>query len=326
MRSFFAIWLIAFFSLANLSVVNQPPHFIQDTESITVAGYWEFVGNTQQAIVKMEALSEAEIGQQLADLASQWDKVTAVKFPDQTVMQIDSSYLTTELRNVPPDLQHLEKILDALLNAHAEYPQNIFTLQDIQPLQEILARPEFQWSEAQAATAPNWLQKLIDAFSEFMSRLVFYILNAAYYGRVPLIFAAVIIFLVSLYFISRNLSRNLVRNAQLAVDDEGNELLSSAGALQRAQTLSTQGDYRTAIRYLYLSSLLTLDEQGLLRYDRSRTNREYLRSIASKPALANPLSSVIDLFDRVWYGFEEVDEKTYQSYVTHVEKLREHKE
>jgi hypothetical protein len=143
---------------------------------------------------------------------------------------------------------------------------------------------------------------------------------------VPLIFAAVIIFLVSLYFISRNLSRNLVRNAQLAVDDEGNELLSSAGALQRAQTLSTQGDYRTAIRYLYLSSLLTLDEQGLLRYDRSRTNREYLRSIASKPALANPLSSVIDLFDRVWYGFEEVDEKTYQSYVTHVEKLREHKE
>ncbi len=166
----------------------------------------------------------------------------------------------------------------------------------------------------------------MDAFAEFMERLAVYILNIAYYGRVPLIAAAVIIFIFSLYFISRNLSRNLVRDAQLAAEGGGDELLSSTGALQRAQVLSTQGDYRTAIRYLYLSSLLTLDEQGLLRYDRSRTNREYLRSVASRPGLANPLRNVIDLFDRVWYGFEKVDEQTYQAYVAHVEKLRENKE
>jgi hypothetical protein len=325
MRPIFVSWLIALLSLTSLLAVTQPAYSIQEAEPITVAEYWELVGNTQQAIVQMEVQSEAEVQTQLADLASQWDEVTAVEFPDQTVMQIDSSYLTAELRHVPPDLTHLEKILDTLLQAHAEYPQNVFTIQDVQPLREILTRPEFQWSEPRAA-APNWLQKFFDAFSKFMDRLVFYVLNTVYYGRGILIFAAVVLFLVSLYFISRNISRNLVLNAQLVVDDDGNELLSSAGALQRAQTLSTQGDYRTAIRYLYLSSLLTLDEQGLLRYDRSRTNREYLRSIASKPALAKPLSSVIDLFDRVWYGFEEVDEKTYQSYVAHVEKLREPKE
>jgi hypothetical protein len=274
----------------------------------------------------MEALSEAEVRQQLDDLALQWEKVTAVEFPDQSVMQIDSLYLVAELRNVVPDLQRLKKLLDVLLNAHAEYPQNVFTIQDVQPLQEILARPEFQWTETETVTAPNWLQKIIDAFATFMERLAVYILNTLYYGRVPLIIAAVIILIVSLYFISRNLSRSLVRDAQLAAEAGGDELLSSSSAMQRAQVLSTQGDYRTAIRYLYLSSLLTLDEQGLLRYDRSRTNREYLRSVAAKPILANPLRSVIDLFDRVWYGFEEVDEKTYQAYVAHVEKLRENKE
>jgi hypothetical protein len=96
--------------------------------------------------------------------------------------------------------------------------------------------------------------------------------------------------------------------------------------MQRAQTLSSQGDYRNAVRYLYLSSLLILDEQGLLRYDRSRTNREYLRSVSSKPQLAKPLSDVIDVFDRVWYGFEPVDEQAYRNYVEHVEELREKKE
>jgi len=364
MRSLFAVWLITLLSLTSLSAVGQPAHlhhvttsqqnlischpeeaFIAtegsrslctrffaslrittDEPSITVAGYWELVRDTQQAVTKMEALSEAEARQQLDDLASQWEKVTAVESPDQGMVQIDSSYLVAELRNVAPDLQRLEKLLDALLSAHADYPQNVFTIQDVQPLQEILTRPEFQWSEPQAVTAPNWLQKIIDAFRKFMDRIAVYLLNSAYYGRVPLIIAAVIIFIISLYFISRNLSRNLVRDAQLAAEDGGDALLSSKGAMQRAQILSTQGDYRTAIRYLYLSSLLTLDEQGLLRYDRSRTNREYLRSVASRPILANPLRSVIDLFDRVWYGFDEVDEKTYQAYVAHVEKLRENKE
>ena len=69
-----------------------------------------------------------------------------------------------------------------------------------------------------------------------------------------------------------------------------------------------------------------LDERGLLRYDRSRTNREYLRSVSSKSQLATPLRDVIDVFDRVWYGFESVDEQTYQSYLQHVDELREKKD
>jgi hypothetical protein len=134
------------------------------------------------------------------------------------------------------------------------------------------------------------------------------------------------LFILTLYSISRSLSRNLVREAELAAENgDGDALLTSQGALQRAQTLSGQGDYRNAVRYLYLSSLLTLDEQGLLRYDRSRTNREYVRSISAKPQLANPLRNVIDVFDRVWYGFEAVDDETYQSYVRQVEELQEKK-
>ena len=96
--------------------------------------------------------------------------------------------------------------------------------------------------------------------------------------------------------------------------------------MQRAQTLSNQGDYRNAVRYLYLSSLLVLDERGLLRYDRSRTNREYLRSVSSRPELSKPLGDVIDVFDRVWYGFDSVNEEDFESYVKHVDELREKKE
>ena len=79
------------------------------------------------------------------------------------------------------------------------------------------------------------------------------------------------------------------------------------------------------MRYLYLSSLLLLDERGLLRYDRSKTNREYLSSLSNTPELSEPLNEVIDVFDNVWYGYHSLDEETFKHYSDRVEELKEKK-
>jgi len=327
MRSTLVVCLLALLSLTTLSAAGQSFYLKQGGTTITVAEYWERIGSTREAITEMEVKPETEIRQKLNALASQWDLITAIELSDHRVIQIDSTYLATELRNAPPDLKHLEKSLDALLQAHKEFPQKVFTIKDVDPLKQILARPEFQWNEGQAVKLPTWLGNLFDAISNFLDRLIFVLANLVYQGRILLMIGAAILLLLILFYISRNLSRSLVQDAQLAAEgSEAEGILTSKGAIQRAQTLSMQGDYRNAIRYLYLSSLLVLDEQGLLRYDRSRTNREYLRSISSRPELANPLRDVIDVFDRVWYGFESVDEQTYRSYRERVEELQEKKE
>jgi|GEM_PF-655641 len=289
--------------------------------------YWELVRNTRQTIVQLEASPDNEVRDGLDELASKWETVTAVEFPDQSVIPIDPSYLAEILKQDSPNLKRLAALMDALLKAHEEYPQKVFTAQDVEPLRKILERPEFQWSAPPAPENPEWLQRILDAIADFMGRIAYSVQNGVYYGRVPLIIAAVIMFFISIFFITRNLSRSLVREAELAAENGGDDaLLTSKGAMQRAQTLSSQGDYRNAVRYLYLSSLLILDEHGVLRYDRSRTNREYLQSVSSKPGLAKPLGDVIEVFDRVWYGFDAVDDETYRSYVKHVDELREKKE
>src|SRR5512145_373109 len=89
MRAVYAVWLIAIFSLTSRAEVGQPKYLVQDEAPVTFEGYWELVRNTRQAITKMESLPEAEIRQQLDDDAEQWEKVTAVEFPDHSVMQID---------------------------------------------------------------------------------------------------------------------------------------------------------------------------------------------------------------------------------------------
>lgn len=321
MRPILAIWLIAILSLTSTSAAAQ------DGTSITASEYWERVRSTQQAIVNLEAEPEEVIRQQLNAMAFRWETVTAVELPDGVVMPVEPLYLVNELRNDPPDLKRLESVFDALLKAHEEYPQAVFTVQDIEPLKNILAQPEFQWQTEQVMEAPAWLQNFLNVIADALERIAYGVQKILYYGRLPLIAAAVLLFFISLYFITRNLARSLVHEAQLAAQNgETDEFLTSSAAMQRAQSLSNQGDYRNAVRYLYLSSLLVLDERGVLRYDRSRTNREYLRSISSKPELSEPLGDVIDVFDRVWYGFDDVDDDTFQSYVKHVDELREKKE
>ena len=326
MRFLLAVWLIALLSLtlSNTSASSLSSYRLQGGTPVTFEEYWQLVRNTRDAILEMESKSESAVRQELNALAVQWDQVVAVELPGHTVIQIDSAYLSGELRADPPGLDRLANLLDTLLRAHAEYPQNVFTPEAVIPLQDILARPEFQWEESQPIVMPDWLDRIFTWLEQLTNRVVNAVLP---YGRIPLIGTAVLLFLLSLFFISRGLSRSLVRDAQLEAEgSESDDLLTSKGAFKRAESLSMQGDYRNAIRYLYLSSLLVLDEQGVMRYDRSRTNREYLRSVASRPELANPLRDVIEVFDRVWYGYEAVDENTYKSYVEHVEELREKKE
>jgi uncharacterized protein DUF4129 len=72
------------------------------------------------------------------------------------------------------------------------------------------------------------------------------------------------------------------------------------------------GDFRTAFRYLYLSVMLDLQRRGLVRLRRGWTNRDQIGSLAPTAAsLEAPLRELVDAFDRVWYGHEEIDEEEY---------------
>lgn len=99
------------------------------------------------------------------------------------------------------------------------------------------------------------------------------------------------------------------------------EVATSVEAVARAQEASVIQDYRLAMRMLYLACLLKLDESGVLRYDRTQTNREYVRQIADRPALAGALQPVVEVFDDVWYGFRPITPQGYAAFESRVRDL-----
>ncbi|MEW5938898.1 MAG: DUF4129 domain-containing protein [Chloroflexota bacterium] len=290
------------------------------------ADYWTLVAQTQSDLRGLDGKSEEEIRLALDGLAGLWSDVSEVERADGTVVPVDVSFLAAALQSDPPNVEQLDGLLGALLQAHETYPQNVFDSSDLDPLHEILSRPEFQWKPNPVG---EWIQKMLDRFFAWLDKLLepFNVSVSVPGGATPITVVAVLILLAILAYVFRGLFADLVKEADSdasAEDDDRN--LTSESAFRKAQTLSGQRDYRAAVRYLYLSSLLLMEERGILRYDRSRTNREYLRSVSGHPNLAKPLRSVVDVFDRVWYGFEPLDESSYREYVSEVEELKEQRQ
>lgn len=313
-----------------LGIASAASAFKQDSNPIPLDEYWTLVADSQAQLAALTALETDSVRAALDSLATRWESVQAVTLEDGQILPLDNRYIVNLLRAENADLKSLRAYFKTLSDSRAEFSSAAFDARDLDPLRAVLARAEFQWPEAQAAasTENNWLQKLWDRFARWLDKILGNsdTGNGVTIGLNWFPFVSTILLLVILAVVFRDLYTGIVAESQLGADENSDALLTSEAAFSKAQTLSRGGDYRAAVRYLYLSSLLMLDERGLLRYDRSRTNREYLRSVAADAALAEPLKEVVDVFDNVWYGYHELDEESFRHYSGRVQELKEKKQ
>ena len=254
--------------------------------------------------------------------------VEAVVLPDGRVVPVDNSDLVAILRRGdldPDDVAAVRSRLAALQRARdaALDRPTLSTDQAFAQLGEILARPEFA-PKVEPQARESLLQRAAESLSRTLGRWLGRVWGqpATNYVLTGLGLAAVLAVLI--YFF-RGAWRQWITEGRGKRDGVtgAEESLSSGEAAGRAQALSASGDYRQAVRYLYLSTLLWLDERRLLRYDPALTNREYLRQVTGQGGLHQALSPVVDLFERVWYGFAPLDSRGYTVYAQQVARVRQ---
>lgn len=186
-------------------------------------------------------------------------------------------------------------------------------------LERILRRPEFQWQEQQ----PSLLDRI---WERLIQQLINLLPAQAPGGRiitVLLVGAGVVTVGLVLFFVIRRLRREIAPDVEPGPIAQNGDPQNAGRAMDRARDFSQIGDYRQALRYLYLSTLLLLEERGFIRYDRSRTNLEYLQSVVDHPQLATHLREVIQIFERSWYGLQAPDAQTYARFERQVQNIRE---
>jgi len=310
---------IAFARVAQSEVEGSP---------VPLDAYWQKLEDTRARAESLRVATPEDSGPALRAEAEAWENITALALLDGITITINHGWLTTALRADPPDPARVQTLIETHLAARDHWEQRAASPADLAALRDILARPEFQW----VTPEPTWLEKLLQQiqqwFWEWIARLFGGRQIAIANSPLIYVIAGVIVIVLALVigFFLRGLLANLVAETSAPPDPHAaDEDLSAEAARLKAQALSGAGDYRTAVRYLYLSALLLLEERGLLRYNRTLTNREYLRTVAHLPELSAILRDVVEVFDQVWYGYHPLDEGAYTRYAERVAELQKQK-
>ncbi|HSH01187.1 MAG TPA: DUF4129 domain-containing protein, partial [Anaerolineae bacterium] len=286
---------------------------------IPLSQYWDMLENSIAGLAGVEDLTADEQMFRRRAIAGQWELIDGVDVGEEVVL-IDTDYLVERLDNEAVTIDELRRHFRRHLQVRSEWPQRLPVAGATEELAKILEGSAYQWEDVAES---NVLTDIVEWFTRNFYRLLTRPFSSG--GWTAVVTIVVWVFLMLLVgIVFWQLRANLVQEANFdpSLADEA-VLLTAETALTKAKDLSGEGDYRTAVRYLYLSTLLRLEEKGKLAYDRSRTNREYVRSMARQPEIAAILQGVIEVFDRVWYGFEPLSVEEYMHYEQQVEQLRQ---
>jgi hypothetical protein len=93
---------------------------------------------------------------------------------------------------------------------------------------------------------------------------------------------------------------------------------------RRAEELARRGDFLEGVRHLYLAVLVLLHRADLIRYEKSRTNGEYLRQLrAGGAAVVEPFGRLTRLFEQKWYGERACAADDYDSCLGLAKQVRD---
>jgi len=139
-------------------------------------------------------------------------------------------------------------------------------------------------------------EKQLD-WSDKLVRLVFFILLGILAG-------------IMVYYLLQGLKQVAVAEHEIK-EELPLVCLDEKALRQEADGLALEGNFRMALRRLFLSVLARLQSMRVIEYNNTRTNQEYLQSVSSHPGLYRAFAPVVDAFDRIWYGLAEIDGEDY---------------
>ncbi|MFN8492675.1 MAG: DUF4129 domain-containing protein [Caldilineaceae bacterium] len=308
---FFSYWLIQIMLLANLfgSALAQPQP--------TTLSLDEYKNRLTQAAAQLE-----QTGNSTATVASVQKELAIIKtvlLPSGQMVTLQPLLGATDEK--PPDrevaLARLRLVRDQLKAAGQDH-----TAARLAMLDQILAQPEFNTPLSLWERFLRWLRSFLPQSALGNGQATGTAVRVIAWGVAGV---GAILLIVLLSYWLQGLFGSFVVDFDLRRRKQtGEEIpLTATTARQQATVLAQAGNYREAVRQLYLSALLSLEEHALIRYDRSLTNREVLAQVQKQRPVQSHLQPIVETFDNVWYGIHEPDQATFVDYAQEIDELAE---
>ena len=215
--------------------------------------------------------------------------------------------------------------LDAALIRAAETSRDKGSGQETrEKLRDILNRREYREKEESRIAA--FLRKIYNKVSDFFGelrdafgRLLGKIFGSAAEGSLISKILVVIMIGVLLFFIvwfARQIKpRRKTARKRTVLGEEIDAGATPGDLFEAAMAAARAGDFRAAVRKLYISLLYEMSERNLIEIDESATNHEYLARLSRFEALVAPVGHMTDRFDVSWYGMFPTSQEEFSTYL-----------
>ena len=171
-------------------------------------------------------------------------------------------------------------------------------------LREIFAQPEFNPGSNKSEVNLRWLITFVDTIRSLrdVAPIVFWMI----------VFGCIALLVFLLARLAVTVRRAVFINRGGSAEEHAQRLLISNRFRLEADQFAESGDLTAAVRSLFLSLVFAFDENGRFSFQRSLTNREYLREFVNHPALGTSLNTFVDILDDNWYGERPTSDEKYR--------------
>ena len=259
--------------------------------------------------------------------------IEPVTLPTGVTVEPDLSAIVAALESEPPDIAAAQHGIDALLGALSLASASTIDSDEARTtLDEVLARKEFQPtpededdSQSLSGRFFGWIGGHIDRFFSWLDRIIGGQGGEGSPFSIVLAVLGVLLIVGIVAFAVRSVRESLTPGVARLTDIDAEAHYTSAQARAEAERLFAAGEYRAALRLLYLATLIRWEEAGRLRFDRSLTNREVVARVTLQgdASLLEQLRPLVDRFDRVWYGGAQCTAEDYTQFASLAERAWE---
>ncbi|NEW09219.1 DUF4129 domain-containing protein [Paenibacillus sp. SYP-B3998] len=185
--------------------------------------------------------------------------------------------------------------------------------QDKEQLQNILNQDEYTaYAIKEHGSLREWLKPLFRKIRSWLPDFKMSEGTADLFtlGLIVLLFAIAIF---AIYWFSKQMiwQKRIRKKAYLPTGDSSR---SYDYYWQQAALLRETSDWREGVRSVFLSLLFYLEEKRSIRVEKWKTNWEYTEELIGKAPSIVPLFQESSLvFERIWYGKEEVTEELFDT-------------
>ncbi|KAA1244273.1 DUF4129 domain-containing protein [Aquimarina sp. RZ0] len=131
---------------------------------------------------------------------------------------------------------------------------------------------------------------------------------------IPYIIVIAIVCLLIYLFMKVNPKDMLLEKQQASqvIITEDEDIIHNQDIQELIKQALEKNNHRLAIRYYYLSVLKKMSDQELIVWESQKTNTDYTKELTDS-AIKQQFQNITRLYDFIWYGSFEVDEKSFHT-------------